>query len=912
MTPVLKRIFTVATVAVVLSALAWPVRAAERVALVIGNAAYEHTTPLRNPLNDARDVARALEGLGFEVIEGLDLDQSAFGSKLREFAQAARGAEVTLFFYAGHGLQVEGENYLVPTDAKLAEEVDLRLEAFELAAFLRQMRGGTNLVFLDACRDNPLAQTLARSMGPTRSSAIGRGLGRVESASGTLIAYATQPGNVADDGEGRNSPFTGALLAHIATPGLSVNDLLTSVTDAVVTGTDGRQQPWTHSSLRKSFYFKPVASPAPASPDDARETYAAAERIGTIAAFQAVVDGFPGSAQAAQARGRIARLEATKAPTEVELLFWESVKDSRHSADIQAYLDQYPDGAYAVLARNRLRRLEGVSAESEPSAPTTDASPAPSSMSARVEAEREFWALVKESEDPSDLETYLKYYPEGVYASLVRIRLRQLQRERPVAQAAASPTAVPSPVAAPDASAAVASPVPAPTPEAVESSLGLKRSERRQIQHGLASMGFALGATDGLFGKRTRLAIRGYQKERGLAETGYLNGEQAKTLLGVSEEAKRRADDAAFAQATSSDTREAYREYLRGFPRGRHASEARERELALQADAAQAMEESRRARAEREAEARRDAERRADDAAFARAKLVGTSESYGKYLKLFPGGRHEGEAREHESALRAQLETRERRTELAPGHRFRDCAQCPEMVVIPAGSYTLHNLSGMEETYQGRVTFANPLAVGVYEITFAQWDTCHGAGGCSHNPGDEGWGRDNRPVINVSWEDAQEYVRWLSNETGEAYRLLSEFEWEYATRAGTRTHYHWGNAVGRNRANCAACGSQWDNARTSSVGSFSANAYGLRDVHGNVKEWVEDCRSTQLYSYGPAPGPMDGSPRLLRHGGDCSKRIVRGGSWNSIPMNIRSAKRASASLDTRHADIGFRVARTLD
>ena len=140
----------------------------------------------------------------------------------------------------------------MPTDAKLAEEVDLRPEAFELAAFLRQVRGGTNLVFLDGCRDNPHAQSLARSMGPTRSSAIGRGLGRVETASGTLIAYATQPGNVADDGEGRNSPFTGALLANIATPGLSVNDLLTSVTDAVVTGTGGRQQPWTHSSRQSS------------------------------------------------------------------------------------------------------------------------------------------------------------------------------------------------------------------------------------------------------------------------------------------------------------------------------------------------------------------------------------------------------------------------------------------------------------------------------------------------------------------------------------------------------------------------------------------------------------------------------------------------------------------------------------
>ena len=181
---------------------------------------------------------------------------------LREFAKAARGAEVTLFFYAGHGLQVEGENYLVPVDARLADEVDLDLEAFELAKFMRRMRGGTNLVFLDACRDNPLASNLVRSMGPTRSAAVGRGLGRVETGSGTLIAYATQPGNVADDGEGRNSPFTGALLAHIATPGLSVDALLARVTDDVMKGTGERQQPWRHSSLRKPFYFVPPSGNA--------------------------------------------------------------------------------------------------------------------------------------------------------------------------------------------------------------------------------------------------------------------------------------------------------------------------------------------------------------------------------------------------------------------------------------------------------------------------------------------------------------------------------------------------------------------------------------------------------------------------------------------------------------------------
>ena len=260
------RTLAILVVATWLGSFAVPGAAAERVALVIGNAAYEHTTPLRNPENDARDMARALAELDFAVIDGLNLDKDAFATKLKEFSRAARGADVTLLFYAGHGLQVEGENYLVPVDAKLEEEVDLRLEAFELTAFMRQMRSPTNLVFLDACRDNPLAGTLARSMGLSRSVGSTRGLARVEKASGTFIAYATEPGDVADDGAGRNSPFTSALLAHIATPALSVNDMYTAVTKAVKDSTNGRQEPWFEASLDHVFFFNPSASPASPSP----------------------------------------------------------------------------------------------------------------------------------------------------------------------------------------------------------------------------------------------------------------------------------------------------------------------------------------------------------------------------------------------------------------------------------------------------------------------------------------------------------------------------------------------------------------------------------------------------------------------------------------------------------------------
>ena len=310
-------------------ALAVASSAEQRVALVIGNGNYSHTPVLRNPANDATDIAAALRNLGFAVIEGVDLDRSAFEAKLREFAGASRAADTALFFYAGHGIQVDGENYLLPVDARLTEEFDLDFEALELRAFLKQMRSSVNLVFLDACRDNPLAKDLARSMGAGRSAAIGRGLGRVDTGSGTLIAYATQPGNIAADGEGRNSPFTTALLRHIAVPGRSVNDMLTAVTGDVATATGNRQQPWVHSSLRKPFHFVPFSSTNPS----------------------AVLDG---ATEAGQGGGD-ERMATERLAADRE--FWASVKDSTDPADFEAYLGAFSGGVFASLARNRLRQL---------------------------------------------------------------------------------------------------------------------------------------------------------------------------------------------------------------------------------------------------------------------------------------------------------------------------------------------------------------------------------------------------------------------------------------------------------------------------------------------------------------------------------------------------------------------------
>ena len=451
----------------------------------------------------------------------------------------------------------------------------------------------------------------------------------------------------------------------------------------------------------------------------------------------------------------------------------------------------------------------------------------------------------------------------------------------------------------------------------LEQGLGLTRMERVAVQRGLAEVGQEPGPADGLFGgpeTKTRRAIRAWQAAKGMDATGYLSREQADILIvtgqaveerqraaaerAAQEEAARQtaaADDAAYAAAEQADTAGAYGDYLEAYPAGRHAAAARERQAARQAAAEQAA---------REEAARRAAA--ADDAAYALAEQADTVGAYGEYLEAYPAGRHATAARDRQGAIErdvAAWEAQLRALGLRVGATFRDDLRSggagPEMVVVPAGSF---RMGGHHPVHQ--VKISAPFAVGVYEVTFAEWDACVAAGGCGrHRPDDKGWGRARQPVINVSWKDAQAYVAWLTRESGARYRLLSEAEWEYVARAGSETAYSWGHEVGRNRANCRGCGSQWDGKRTAPVGSFGANAFGLYDVHGNVWEWVEDCWNGNYEG-----APTDGTAWTK---GNCDTRVVRGGSWDDDPRYLRSAFRSGGPSGNRDINVGFRVARSL-
>ncbi|MDX2265977.1 MAG: caspase domain-containing protein [Hyphomicrobiales bacterium] len=279
-----RRLFLAKTFAclVIFSALVASAEATapRKIALVIGNSAYSHAGALQNPLNDAVDMSSSLQRLGFEVIEALDVDKASMEQKIRAFTNALKGNSIALFFFAGHGLQYNGENFLLPVDAKIDGASSLYFEAIPLSVIQSAMEfsGSINIIFLDACRNNLATNRLAAELG-TRGTRVERGLARVETGVGTLISFSTQPGNVALDGEGRNSPYAAALLKHM-TSAEDLSSMLINVRNDVLAATAGQQVPWEHSALRARVFFgsdaKESAPPAAEAETSEEETAALA------------------------------------------------------------------------------------------------------------------------------------------------------------------------------------------------------------------------------------------------------------------------------------------------------------------------------------------------------------------------------------------------------------------------------------------------------------------------------------------------------------------------------------------------------------------------------------------------------------------------------------------------------------
>src|SRR6266850_3996104 len=317
------RYFTLAVSLVCMAFAASAANAEKRVAFVVGNGAYKNVAALPNPAIDAKSMAGVLRNVGFEVVEGSNLTRDKMTEKLLDFGKKAQGADVALFFYAGHGIAISGTNYLLPVDADIKSEMDVKLgAAINIDLTLDQTMGDAKvkLVFLDACRDNPFAAKI-KSNSATRSVSVQSGLAEMKSGEGTLIAFATGPGQTALDGqEGSNSPFTRALLANLTQPGVEIQQAMTEVRAQVNEETNKGQLPWGHTNLIGSVYLNgapPAGAPA------------------------AVAANAPAAA-------------ATSGGSDVELEFWRSIKESNKPEELNAYLTNYPNGQFKSLALARI------------------------------------------------------------------------------------------------------------------------------------------------------------------------------------------------------------------------------------------------------------------------------------------------------------------------------------------------------------------------------------------------------------------------------------------------------------------------------------------------------------------------------------------------------------------------------
>ena len=306
-------------VAAFISLFAAPALADNRVALVIGNGAYARVPHLTNPAHDAEDVAAALKRSGFETILATDLDKNGMDEAIIKFARAAHTADVAIFYYTGHALQFGGTNYLVPVDAQLTDEADLR-RMVRVDDVIADMQPAKNLriLVLDSCRDNPLAEQLKRSIGSTRSASVGRGLAKIDSPEGMIIAYATQPGRTADDGDGRNSPYTTAFLKNVETKE-EIGTIFRRISSDVYQATHQAQLPELSLSFVGEFYLNgklqitatPATTPVPADPcAAASDHWKSVEAINTKEAYEDHLARFPTCSFASLARTRIAALKA--------------------------------------------------------------------------------------------------------------------------------------------------------------------------------------------------------------------------------------------------------------------------------------------------------------------------------------------------------------------------------------------------------------------------------------------------------------------------------------------------------------------------------------------------------------------------------------------------------------------------
>jgi uncharacterized caspase-like protein len=452
--------------------------AQDKVALVIGNGAYRNVPELANPPNDAADIAAALGRLGFSARLVTNATYDDMRRALLDFSQRARRAEMAVVFFAGHGMEVAGENWLIPVDAELKTDLDAEQEAISLRSLMLMVSVSSKLglVVLDACRNNPFVNKMKRTISSRTAS---RGLTAVEPATNVLVAYAAKDGTTASDGAGRNSPFTTALLKYIEMPGLEINFLFRNVRDEVITTTHNEQQPFTYGSLsREEIFFTPPL-PNAALPAVDEIAWSSLKETTDEAALKRFTAQYPGSARRKDAEARIAALAAARAAQPVlpspDQASWDMIKETIDDGALKRFVAQYPNSALRKDAEARIAVLTAARA-ARPVPPSSD---------------QVSWELIKDTTDESALKRFVARYPDSALRKDADGRIAALEAAKP-----------PKP-AAPDDAAPIKDPL-----------------LLNEVRDRLYELNFDPGPLSGSLTDATRQAIREFEQQTNLSPTG--------------------------------------------------------------------------------------------------------------------------------------------------------------------------------------------------------------------------------------------------------------------------------------------------------------------------------------------------------------------------------------------------------
>jgi formylglycine-generating enzyme required for sulfatase activity len=779
-----------------------------RIALVIGIGSYQHAPHLTNPANDARAIGDSLRRLKFDVTELYDTDFRELNRGVREFGIRAAGSDVAVVYYAGHGVQVDRENYLIPADAKLERERDLLYEAMPLDRLLGEVSQASRIgiVLLDSCRNNPFIERVARSMTIAgRAVATTPGLARVDNVPrNTMVVMAAKADQIAEDG-GEHSPFAGALLAHLQIPGLELSLFFRSLRDTVLRATNNRQEPFVFSSLGADpFYFYPRPPNRP-------------PEIGPITALEVTESAGPALL------GMPQPTDPDQDPLTIRIIGLPRFGEVR--------VDGKPIGANAVFSPERFKtatyKPDGKSLGSAGTLDILVEDGRGGSITASLPI------TVRSSHHP----------PVLTGPSRVQITQQLLGIPPPV-----SPDG--------DVLTVTINALPRGT---VRNGAAILHPGDRVSPEELSRLTFWPEA--GFAGPAGSLRYSVDNGHGGIVE-GSTDVEVGTTSLATNSGATNSGPESALWESVRGSSDPSRLEaFLRLFPTSRYSDDAKRRLVEVNAAG---VGDKMRAPARPEpvqphpmpvaeppppkpgvvAMAQPDATQGSAAAPPPSRLMTAANGPPMTPPPLQPRGGSAGP------------------------NRFQDCPSCPPMIRIPAGGFMMGLGAREQEAMPAHHVDVRAFAIGQTPVTVADWKFCVTDKACNFLPRMR-VAEDRTPLHNLSWEDVGQYVAWLSKVAGHPYRLPSEAEWEYAARGGTTTRYWWGDSVGMFLANCNDCGGSQDMYGPLPVDAMQPNPFGLYGMLGGVAQWTADCWFPNYRGAPANAGPRESKTcdkRVLRGG----------------------------------------------